>query len=283
MNIAHDESTPWGPARTVRGGRIVFKELLRGEEKTPTNFSLVLADTDVTFKSPRHRHNFDQIRITLEGSTNFGPRHNIEVGDVAYFPEGTHYGPQNQELVGSGSVAMVIQFGGASGCGYMSQRELFEGQERLRAFGDFEGGVFRRKAAASDGRMNQDAYEAIWEYANGRPVEYPKPRMTEPVHFRAAHLPWVDVQGQRGVQRKELGSFTERHIGLACLKLDANAVYAPATEPQERIVFITSGSGHFGPGEAWSRYTAAHLAANEAPAMTATTATEALVLFLPRF
>ena len=152
MNVAHDESTPWGPARNVRGGRIVFKELLRGAEKTPVNFSLVLADTDVTFKSPRHRHNFDQIRITLEGSTNFGPRHNIEVGDVAYFPEGTAYGPQNQELVGKASLAMVIQFGGASGNGYMSQRELFEGQERLRVFGEFEGGVFRRKAAAPGGR-----------------------------------------------------------------------------------------------------------------------------------
>jgi len=283
MNVAHDESTPWGPARTVRGGRIVFKELLRGAEKTPTNFSLVLADTDVTFKSPRHRHNFDQIRITLEGSTNFGPRHNIEVGDVAYFPEGTHYGPQNQELVGKGSVAMVIQFGGASGNGYMSQRQLFEGQERLRAYGDFEGGVFRRKAAAPDGRMNQDAYEAIWEFENGRPVEYPKPRMTEPVHFRATHLPWVEVPGQRGVQRKALGSFTERHIALACLKLDANAVYTPAAAPQEQIVFITAGSGRFGSGDTWSRYTAAHVAANEAPTMTAMTATEALILFLPRF
>jgi quercetin dioxygenase-like cupin family protein len=283
MNIAHDESTPWGPARNVRGGRIVFKELLRGEEKTPTNFSLVLADTDVTFKSPRHRHNFDQIRITLEGSTNFGPRHNIEVGDIAYFPEGTAYGPQNQELVGKGSVAMVIQFGGASGNGYMSQRQLFEGQEQMRAFGDFEGGVFRRKAAAPDGRMNQDAYEAIWEHQNGRPVEYPKPRMTEPVHFRAANLPWIEVPGQPRVQWKELGSFTERNVRLGCLRLDAGATFSAEPQPQEQIVFVTEGSGRFGSGETWSRYTAAHLAANEAPSMTADTATEALVLFLPRF
>jgi hypothetical protein len=283
MNIAHDETTPWGPARSVRGGRIVFKELLRGEENMPTNFSLVLADTDVNFKSPRHRHNFDQIRVTLEGSTNFGPRHNIEVGDVAYFPEGTHYGPQNQELVGKGSLAMVIQFGGASGSGYMSQRQLFDGQEQLRAFGDFEGGVFRRKAAAPDGRMNQDAYEAIWEYQNRRPVEYPKPRMTEPVHFRAAGLPWVDVHGQRGVRWKELGSFTERNIRVGCLRLDAGAQYSPEPRPQERIVFIHEGAGHFGSGERWSKHTAIHLDANEAPAMTSAAPTEALILFLPRF
>ncbi|HYR32865.1 MAG TPA: hypothetical protein VEQ87_01115 [Burkholderiales bacterium] len=283
MNIAHAEATPWGPARSVRGGRIVFKELLLGTERSPTNFSLILADTDVTFKSPRHRHNFDQLRITLEGSTNFGPRHNIEVGDVAYFPEGTHYGPQNQELVGKGSLAMVIQFGGASGNGYMSQRQLFEGQEKMRTFGEFEGGVFRRKVAAPDARINQDAYEAIWEYQNGRPVEYPKPRMTEPVHFRAAHLPWQEVQGQRGVYWKELGSFTERTIRLACLKLDANAVYQPQPQPQEQIVFITDGSGRLGSGEDWAKHTAIHLAPSEAPTMTASAATEALILFLPRF
>jgi quercetin dioxygenase-like cupin family protein len=282
MNVAHAEATPWGPARNVRGGRIVFKELLRGEEQTPTNFSLVLADTDVTFKSPRHRHNFDQIRITLEGSTNFGPRHNIEVGDVAYFPEGTHYGPQNQELVGSGSLAMVIQFGGASGNGYMSQRELFTGQEELRAFGEFADGVFRRKVAAPNARINQDAYEAIWEHQNGRPVEYPKPRMTEPVHFRAANLPWTEVEGRRGVQWKELGSFTERAIRLACLKLEVGAA-CTLESPQERILFVTEGAGRFDTGETWARHTAVHLMANEAPSMSATAATEALVLFLPRF
>jgi hypothetical protein len=282
MNVAHAETTPWGPARNLRGGRIVFKELLRGEERTPTNFSLVLADTDVTFKSPRHRHNFDQLRITLEGSTNFGPRHNIEVGDVAYFPEGTHYGPQNQELVGKGSLAMVIQFGGASGNGYMSQRELFTGQEEMRAYGEFEGGVFRRKVAAPNARINQDAYEAIWEHQNGRPVEYPKPRMTEPVHFRAAHLPWTQVEGERGVQWKELGSFTERAIRLACVKLDAGAAHTLGS-PQERILFVTEGAGRFGSGETWAKHTAAHLMANEAPVMNATAATEALVLFLPRF
>jgi len=283
MNIGHSETIPWGPARSVRGGRIVFKDLLQGTERTPTNFWLVLADTDATFKSPRHRHNFDQIRITLEGSTNFGPRHNIEVGDVAYFPEGTHYGPQNQELVGKGSLAMVIQFGGASGNGFMSPRQLFEGQEKMRAFGAFEDGVFRRKVAAPNTQINQDAYEAIWEYQNGRPVEYPKPRVTEPVHFRAANLPWQDLQGQRGVYWKELGSFSERNIRIASLKLDANAVYEPQPQPQEQILFITEGTGRFGSGENWSKHTAIHLASNETPSMTAAATTEALILFLPRF
>jgi len=106
--------------------------------------------------------------------------------------------------------------------------------------------------------------------------------MTEPVHFRTANLPWTEVNGP-GVYWKELGSFTERSIRIACLKLDADVVYRPQPQPQEQIVFITDGVGRFGSGESWSKHTAAHLAAHEAPSMTATAATEALILFLPRF
>lgn len=283
MNIAHSETTPWGPVRNLRGGKLTFKELLAGEDGSPTNFSLVLADTDVSFKSPRHRHNFDQIRITLEGSTNYGPRHNIEIGDIAYFPEGVHYGPQDQELVGKSSVAMVIQFGGASGNGYMSQRQARQAQKDLEAHGRFEDGIYKRERSPEGGRVNQDAYEAIWEHTNGRRIDYPRPRLTDPVHFRAAHVPWQAVDGQAGAFAKSLGSFSERDIRIGCIRLDAGASYAPPPLPQEQILFFNHGTGRFSDGNTWARYDAAHLAPDEAPTLHATEATEALVLVLPRF
>lgn len=283
MNIAHFESTPWGPVRSLRGGSIQFKTLLEGREGSPTNFSMVVANTDVSFKSPRHRHNFDQLRVTLEGSTNFGPRQNIEVEDVAYFPEGTYYGPQDQSLVGASSLAMVIQFGGASGSGYMSQRQLFESQEKMQAFGRFEGGVFRREAPAEDGRKNQDAYEAVWEFHHGRPLEYPRPRMADPVHFRAANQPWHPVHGSPGASVKELGAFSERNIRIGAVKLDAGAAFSLPAVPQERILFFTRGEGEFGPGQPWFQRSAAHLAAHEAPTLRAREVSEALVLVLPQF
>lgn len=283
MQINHSESTPWSPARTVRGGKIVFKHVLDGEENKLTNYSVVIADTDVTFKSPRHRHNFDQLRITLEGSTNYGPRHNIEVGDVTYFPEGTHYGPQDQELVGKSSLAMVIQFGGASGQGYMSLRQLFEGQKELEKSGRFEGGIYKREPTPDNPRVNQDAYEAIWEHVNGRELHYPKPRMTEPVHFRAAHYPWQPVEGQPGAFTKELGSFSERGIRIACVKLDAGAAFALPDADQEQIVFFTRGSGSVSGGQDWHKHSTAYLARGEAPTLRASEDTEAVVLGLPRF
>jgi len=283
MNIAHAETTPWGPVRTLRGGKLTFKELLAGNDASPTNFSLVLADTDLSFKSPRHRHNFDQVRITLQGSTNYGPRQNIEVGDIAYFPEGVHYGPQDQELVGRSSLAMVIQFGGASGNGYMSQRQARQAQRELEAHGRFEDGVFKRERGDAGGRVNQDAYEALWEHTNGRRIEYPRPRLTEPVHFRAANIPWMSVEDQPGASTKELGRFSERGIGITCLRLDAGALYSLPASDHERILFFNEGTGTFSSGETWATWDAAHLGNGEAPAMRAADATTAMVLTLPHF
>ena len=61
--------------------------------------------------TPRHRHNFDQIRYTLSGlqSTGHG---DLAAGEVGYFPEGSYYGPQKQEGECS---CLVLQFQGASG------------------------------------------------------------------------------------------------------------------------------------------------------------------------
>ena len=243
MRLAHSKTTPWGAVRAVRGGTIRFKTLLNGKEGAPDNYLLLLADTDVSFKSPRHRHNFDQVRLSITGSTNFGPKRNLEEGDLAYFPEGTYYGPQNQEEVGETSLAMVIQFGGPSGNGYMSKRQLDEGFDKLAAVGQFEGGVFRRNAPAADGRKNQDAYEAIWEHQNGRAIEYAKPRFMDPIHFREKNFAWQPVAGQAGVCRKPIGHFTEKDVGLHFFQLAAGAAYTLPPQAQRQLVFSSNGEG----------------------------------------
>jgi hypothetical protein len=77
MRIAHDHAIPWEVPPPLRGGVIEFKILLEGGEGRPDNFQLLLADADVSSKSPRHRHNFDQVRFALASSTNIGPKKNL--------------------------------------------------------------------------------------------------------------------------------------------------------------------------------------------------------------
>jgi hypothetical protein len=74
-------------------------------------------------------------------------------GTFGYFPEGAAYGPQSSE---GRSATAVLQFGGASGGGYLSRQEVEAGREALRKFGSFDGGVFRRNDDG-EGRRNTDA------------------------------------------------------------------------------------------------------------------------------
>jgi hypothetical protein len=283
MRLAHSETTPWSPPRKVRGGIIKFKTLLEGDEGTPANYQLLLADTDPSFWSPRHRHNFDQVRFALDGSTNIGPKRNLEPGDLAYFPEGTYYGPQNQQEVGRDSLTMVVQFGGPSGNGYMSIRQTDAGLEALKQHGDFEAGVYKRHEPGADGRKNQDAFEAIWEQQNGRDIEYQKPRFMDAIHFREANFEWQPVAGSPGVATKDIGSFTEKGVRVYFVQLQAGASYELPAQPQKQLLFVRDGNGRFADAGEWAAHTAVDLGPGESTRMTAATLTEAMVLLFPRF
>ena len=283
MRIAHAATTPLKPVCGLRGGKIEFQTLLEGEEGAIDNYHVLLAAADTTFKSPRHRHNFEQLRYTLVEPTNIGKNRNLEIGDIGYFPEGTYYGPQNQEEVGKTSLCMVVQFAGPSGSGFMSQRQFTEAFEKMQALGRFEGGVFRRNEPAEDGRVNQDAYEAIWEFVNGRKLTYAKPRFVDPVHVHEQAYDWQPLAGQPGVATKLIGTFNERGVALSIMQLQPGARCTLQPLAQTRVVFFKDGDGQLGNGETWTKWSAIHLEANEAVALHATTLTEAMVLDLPRF
>src|SRR5271168_1317022 len=59
--------------------------------------------------SPRHRHNFDQVRFILEGEVTYD-RKNYGAGWLGYFPEGVPYGPHG----GIEHREIVLQFAGLS-------------------------------------------------------------------------------------------------------------------------------------------------------------------------
>ncbi len=52
--------------------------------------------------------------------------------------------------------------------------------DALRSTGTFDGGVYRRNEG-EPGKRNMDGFQAIWEQANGQPLQFPKPRYDKPV------------------------------------------------------------------------------------------------------
>src|SRR5262245_41284371 len=224
MNIVQGDELDWVRGLEHRGGTFHFRHLMDGTPGTLGNFSLSMGRNDKDFVSPRHRHNFDQFRFQLEGDLNFARDGIMTPGMVGYFPEGAAYGPQTSEAT---AMTIVLQFGGASGSGYLSRKEVKAGMDALKQFGSFEAGVYRRNEGVL-GKRNMDGYEAIWAHVNGRDLQYPKPRYPDAIMMDRERFAWVPVAGHPGVCEKVLGAFTERRAQAAFLRLEAGASYPGA-------------------------------------------------------
>lgn len=177
--------------------------------------------------SPRHRHNFDQVRYVLSGTINIGKGVTLAAGECAYFPEGTYYGPQEQK--GDGEV-FVMQFPGPQAAYFLLQSDFKTAMEKLLASGGvFEDGAYRRVGADGQ-RYNQDGFEAVWEAHNGQPVTYAAPRYAQPVVIKPGAFDWVPDERRAGLAVKQLGTFNEYRTSLAEWRLDPAAVL-----PSERL------------------------------------------------
>ena len=275
MQIIPLESIPLTQLKNqYRDGTIRAYRIIEGESG-PGNFSLRLVNIAGRYFSPRHRHNFDQIRFQLEGVFDYEADGKLTPGELGYFPEGTRYGPQTCE---SDTSNLLLQFGGASGAGYTTEAEAQKAAEALKAKGRFEKGVFTY-AKADGGKVNQDAYEAIWEHIHGRELVYPKERYVRPVLMDPAHFEWLPIDGQPGTMRKPMGVFSERATRLAFCNAEAGAKLALEAAS---LFFVLSGAGSV-EGKPYLKHTTIHLKAGEAASLVATTATELLQIGLPQF
>jgi hypothetical protein len=275
MKIVQADQLPLERGLEHRGGMFHFRRVLEGEPGTVGNFQFSLGQSSGDFYSPRHRHNFEQIRFQIEGTLEFGRDGKMKPGMVGYFPEGVAYGPQTQQPEEKPLTA-VLQFGGASGSGYLARDEVKAGMEALRQYGEFRDGIFRRHKDVQ-GRRNTDGYQAVWEHVNKRAMRYPKGRYEKPVFMDSAHFDWVDEDGEPGVAEKLLGVFTERRTTAAFVRLEPGAARAATGRS---IHLVVSGSGTVA-GEPLRRLTTVYLDRGETARLAAISETVMLRLGLP--
>jgi hypothetical protein len=117
MEVAKAKPTETGKTRE---GEMDDRVMLEGEEGAPDNFRLLLERPITDWTTPRHRHDFDQVRLALRGDLEYAPGKILPEGSVAYFPAGVHYGPQ---VKAAGTMLALFQCGGPSGRGYSSNRQ----------------------------------------------------------------------------------------------------------------------------------------------------------------
>ena len=275
MQLTDSQAVDWRPFSQHRPGSAMNKRLLNGGAGRPDNYELSLVRMDGDYSTPRHRHNFDQVRYMIEGEFSFGRDGGAvqQQGTVGYFPEGVHY---EQSAVGY-SVTLLFQGGGPSGAGFLSYDELEAAYQRLTGEGVFSNGAY--SWIDEQGRKrNKDAYEAIWESVRGRKLAYPAPRYRAPIIADVEHYDWTQTD-ESGVAARRIGGFTERSLETGFLKLGVGAVHA--CNPRA-IYYFLSGAGVIA-RRAYRAHVAVAMDGEPDGVISAAAPTELFYILLPQF
>jgi hypothetical protein len=275
MKIVHFDNDNW--SKDHPSGTLYFQHLLKGEPNSPDNFMYVLAKQQAEWSMPRHRHNFEQIRLPLVGeNTTYGRGLVLKEGQVGYFPEGLSYGPQESPMDGmepGEPLGLTLQFGGSSGYGFMSIEQRRQAmRELVEAGGRFDGPYYVRP----DGKR-QWGLNTIWEHVFGERLKYPRARYEFPVVADPKRFHWLPVDGAQGVDHKYLGAFSERGVWVEMVKLQPGAHWSSVDPKARRLLTVLSGDGQCD-GEQVSYLTAIQAEAGET--LEASAGSSPLELFL---
>ena len=256
-----------------RQGSFRYKDLGQGTPGQPGNFYLRIVWTEGDFFSPRHMHNFDQVRVQLAGRFSFDKDGTMHPGAIGYFPESTAYGPQTSA---EDTLQLAMQIGAPSRSGYVSEEERTAAIDVLAKRGRFEGGKY---FAGDGGGPGQDGFEAVWEHVNGRRIKYAKKRLEKPLLLNPDAFDWLDVAKAPGVREKRLWDFGASALSCSLYRIDAGAslvLSGPLT------AFVLSGSGAIGEPH-YAKYDALHLVPGESARVAARAESELLVMPHPLF
>lgn len=260
MRIGEFATAEGGAVGSMRDGKLDQKFLLQGDDDSPNNYLLNVGLTGSGgWGTPRHRHNFDQIRYVLKGRYPAAPHKIMDEGSVAYFPESVHYGPQDRP---EGLEMMVIQFGGASGAGFLSTPRREAANEALKAKGEFKSGVFTWVDEKGQ-KHNMDGAAACYEEATGRKMVLAKPRYDDVIMMDPDSYDWIET-GKPGVYSKLLGTFTERNTKMSFIKVEAGATYNTGARSQVDVLFMSKGNITV-EGKTYGDKTALELTPSDAP------------------
>ena len=279
MRIGEFATAESGAVGSMRVGKLDQKFLLQGDDDSPNNYLLNVGLTGSGgWGTPRHRHNFDQIRYVLKGKYPASPHKIMDEGSVAYFPESVHYGPQDRP---EGLEMMVIQFGGASGAGFLSTPRREAANEALKAKGEFKSGVFTWVDEKGQ-KHNMDGAAACYEEATGRKMVLAPPRYDDVIMMDPENYEWLE-SGTPGVYTKLLGTFTERSTKMSFIKVAAGATYNTGSRSQVDVLFMSKGNITI-EGKTYGDKTALELLPSDAPAdIKANEESLFFVVTLPKF
>ncbi|MER5628011.1 hypothetical protein ABT061_44035 [Streptosporangium sp. NPDC002544] len=222
------------------------------------------------FTAPRHRHDFEQIRISMTGVQDFGRGQVTEEGWIAYFPAGAYYGPERID----GASIFQIQWSDA----WVSRAAHDKAYAELKEKGVFSDGKYVYTDENGESQT-KDALNAIWEHVYRRPAAsaIPAPRYPDPILMNPDAFEYVS-DGD-GLSTKALGRFTERDLTITKIRWDAAVDFEM---PADRTYCLFTNDGEIAVGDGrFGRHTVVWSDLGETVRVTGDPGTEALCIAFP--
>lgn len=265
------------PPLMHRGPGLEFKDLFRGTEGTPENYYLALTKQE-KFYSPIHKHNFDQFRYAYRGDFSIASDVTIRQGELAYHPEGVEYGPQDDDDE-TEHILLIVQFGGASGQGYLTYDQLATGQAKLKETGRFEKGKYYRNGSEEP----QDGFEVLYQLYAGQKLEYPPGRYNAPILMKPQNFAWkpvLSVSEGFKAYKKLLGIFSERGTVAEMIKIEEGGRFRAAPDDAIQLFFVVNGRGN-ADGKSWETESAMRLQPGKRAMLEAAVTSEIIHFVFP--
>lgn len=276
MRLVRPDDVEWEQISRHRKESPWFRRLLQGKRGALDNYEFALVRVEDRYDTPRHNHNFDQVRIMLDGSFDFGGQVQTE-GTIGYFPAGTYY---TQSARGP-STTLLLQIGAACRQGYLDFGQVREAAETLAAEGEFKDGLYHFTDASGQART-VDGYDAVFQRGAGFEASIPKPRFEGPILINPEA---VDaLPSDQGGSERFLGTFNEYGLTLSQrLGVDGTILTLRPRAGQKALLYLMTGGLQVRDGQHISRGTAIELARGDSIEATADGAVTLTQIDIPAF
>lgn len=273
MEVIATAEIPWEPTPVnTRGGKVSRKYLREAELLPGVGFYARLVryhEGEGVFTAPRHKHNYDQIRFTIEGTQDFGQGQVCHTNWPSYFPEGAPYGPERID----GADVIVIQWGDT----WVDKETTEAAVAEMNKVGEFKDGIYTRIDELGTHKRT-DSIQAIWEYHHQRPLVIPKPKYPQPILMDPEAFDWVPLTNKIAVKR--MGSFTEQDVNISMVQWEADAELELGPE-RTHLVFSLAGMITVD-GEDYPAHTAVWSDYGDTDTFSGKQGAEAVIFGLPR-
>jgi hypothetical protein len=237
MHIADTTQLTWDLiVPNTRGGDIYRKMIRSAEGVLQVDYDVRIerfSGGEQTYKSIRHRHDFEQLRFAVSGRMDLG-FDVLEEGDVGYFPANAYYGPQEC----ADAVILIAQWGDR----YITSAQSAAAVAERKQTGEFKDGFYHSVDERGQ-PCKIDPLNAIWAKVFGQPYVPQAPRYKQPVLMTPSAFGWGTSDG--ATRSRRLGVFSETSLEISTVQwVHDGPLHVQLAENDHRptLLFTTAGT-----------------------------------------